>query len=136
MSRKKNDTLDELMAEFEAEDAVVNYLAELPPLIAAHVLLKVARTEMRRWEAERIEMLRRHDPRLVYLFAPEEVSWLDTALARLPQPSISYAFAERHVIKLLANLPPDAAASAAYRAARWWIVYHAGGDLRAMAVAS
>jgi hypothetical protein len=99
-----------------AEIAVFNYLREWPAKIAASIAAKAAEQLLERWEKEWDEMIQRGDSRETYLSTSHEIMkhhvYLSAIIARR---SSSNPVAERHVIELLAHLPPDSAAGTAIR---------------------
>jgi hypothetical protein len=96
--------LEEIGALHEAEDRAVGCLWKLPKDLAASVALHVAKELLARWEQEKLEMIRRRDPRKVYDFYRKDYAWLDTVLA---SASPSDPLLEQRVIGLLTHLPPD-----------------------------
>ena len=65
-----------------------------------------------KWEAEQEKMRRRRDPRKVMEISSTRVRELNVALARLPQGVHPDIAAERHLLQIVKDLPPDRA---------WWV---------------
>src|SRR6476659_3347932 len=99
-------------ASLRAEDAAVAYLHEFDPAVAFATACSVERTLGIEWEAEQEEMRRRRDPRKVMEISSSRVRELNVALARLPQGVHPDIAAERHLLQILKDLPPDRA---------WWV---------------
>ena len=74
--------------------------------------MRVERILAIKWEAEQEKMRRRRDPRKVMCISSTRVRELDVPLARLPQGVHPDAAAERHLLQILKDLPPDRA---------WWV---------------
>jgi hypothetical protein len=72
----------------------------------------VERTLAIKWETKQEEMRRRRDPRKVMCINAGRVKELDVALASLPQGVHPDPAAERHLLQILKDLPPDRA---------WWV---------------
>src|SRR6266516_3793200 len=124
MSRK-GQCLAEVMAVFEAEHGAANYLGKLPARTAAWVALNVARSEAGRWEAEKRMFPTMGDPRPEYRITSGEAQWLEAEYLEALLHTLIYerspsADAEQEMLKFFfAELPPDAAALAAYKVAVW-----------------
>jgi hypothetical protein len=129
MSRKRKNDLKEKMKELEAKDAVVGYLWKMPGKLAKLVALSLAKSKMTRWEAERLLMIQRGDPRPVYQSSRDEALWLDARLAKTTRGGVSTTYEERRAASMLADLPPDIAAWVAFKVARWAVVHFRGRDL-------
>ena len=95
-----------------AEDAAVAYLHEFDPAVAFATACSVERTLGIKWEAEQEEMRRRRDPCKVMEIGSTRVRELDVALARMPQAVHPDPAAERHLLQIFKDLPPDRA---------WWV---------------
>jgi hypothetical protein len=106
-----------MMDEMAAEDSVVAYLGKRPGREA--IAANAAKRLFSQWEIEREQMLRRGDPRPVYIFGAHEFAKIHAELDRIASRSPSDPAAEQCVIKLLAHLPPDAAAWRAIKVARY-----------------
>lgn len=107
------------LAECEAEDRLVNYLATLPPSVAVAAAIKGAVQLAEAWEFEKSEMLRRGDRRRVYLGTAEQRHWLERAVRRYRGDPCWQHCPVAEVRSHLAGLPPDAAANTAYLVARY-----------------
>jgi hypothetical protein len=101
-----------LFAAMRAEDDAVAYLHKFDPAVAFATACSVEQTLGIKWEAEQEEMRRRRDPRKVMCISSTRVRELDVALARLPQGVHPDAGAERHLLQIVKDLPPDRA---------WWV---------------
>jgi hypothetical protein len=99
-------------ASLRAEDEAVAYLRMFEPAFALAIACSVERTLANKWETEQEEMRRRRDPRKVMEISDTRLSELHFALARLPQGVHPDPAAERHLLKILKDLPPDRA---------WWV---------------
>jgi hypothetical protein len=99
-------------ASMRAEDDAVAYLYNFDPAVAFATACGVERTLAIKWEAEQEEMRRRRDPRKVMEISSTRVRELDAALASLPQGVHPDPAAERHLLQILKDLPPDRA---------WWV---------------
>jgi hypothetical protein len=99
-------------ASMRAEDDAVAYLYNFDPAVAFATACRLERTLAIKWEAEQEEMRRRRDPRKVMEIGSTRVRELDVALARLPQGVCPDPAAERHLLQILKDLPPDRA---------WWV---------------
>ena len=99
-------------ASLRAEDAAVAYLHEFDPAVAFATACSVEQALAIDWEAEQEKMRRRRDPRKVMEISSTRVRELNVALARLPQGVYPDAAAERHLLHILKDLPPDRA---------WWV---------------
>jgi hypothetical protein len=99
-------------ASLHAEDEAVAYLHKFDPAVAFATACGVEQTLAIKWEAEQGEMRRRRDPRKVMCISSTRVRELDVALARVPQGVHPDAAAERHLLHILKDLPPDRA---------WWV---------------
>jgi hypothetical protein len=117
MSRKPSRRLKAVFAEMDAEDRAVRYLATLPPDVAVIASLKAALELSTLWEMERRQMIRRDDPRPVYLIG--ERPELYSVAATFCQNNLWQRHSDEHLHELFARLPPDAAALVAYQVARW-----------------
>lgn len=101
----------------EAEDNLVEYLKTLPGETRTLVAANAANRLLYQWECERREMIQRDDPCEVLLASSAQIAELHAKLDRIilatkapPNPA-----AERRAIELLEQLPPDAAAWAAFK---------------------
>ena len=99
-------------ASLRAEDDAVAYLYEFDPAVAFATACSVEQTLGIKWETEQEEMRRRRDPRKVMEISAGRVRELDAALASLPQGVHPDPAAERHLLQILKDLPPDRA---------WWV---------------
>ena len=99
-----------------AEDRVVEYLGNRPG--RASIAANATRRLLEQWEEERAEMIRRGDPRKVYLGGADEIERLHRQLDKVTERFPSDRVAEDYVVKMLGHLPPDAAAWTAYRVTR------------------
>lgn len=111
--------LKAVFAEFEAEDRAVSLLDELPPKTASLVALTVAKSEAKRWQAEKLKMIRQRDRRPIYDVHSEDTAFLDAELAAIPSDCASDNPAEVRVCTIMASLPADAAAQVSFNVARW-----------------
>jgi hypothetical protein len=116
MSRRR---LREAIDEMDAEDRVIRYLANLPQQLAAITGVKAAIEAAGIREVEKEDMLRRGDPRRVYLSSANERDWLNSSEAKYCQDPRWQSCPAAEVLEHLAHLPADAAAFIAYKAARW-----------------
>jgi hypothetical protein len=105
--------------EMEAEDRAVERLAHLPRQLQIVTVIKVAVDLAAAWEREKAEMLRRGDPRPVYLSTAEERFWLSSAATRYCEDMSWQSCPAAKVKDELSGLPADAAAFVAYKVARW-----------------
>jgi hypothetical protein len=101
-----------LLAAMRAEDDAVAYLHTFDPAVAFATACSVEQSLAVKWEAEQEEMRRRRDPRKVMEISDTRLSELHFALARLPQGVHPDAAAERQLLQVLKDLPPDRA---------WWV---------------
>jgi hypothetical protein len=108
-----------IVAEWEAEDRAVAYLATLPTNIAAVAAVKAAAQLAEAWEVEKSEMLRRGDPGPVYLRTTAERLWLESAARKYRGEPCWQHCPAAEVRAHLAGLPPHAAAFVAYWVARY-----------------
>jgi hypothetical protein len=99
-------------ASMRAEDDAVAYLHEFEPAVAFATACSVEQALAIRWEAEQEEIRRRRDPRKVMEINSTRVRELNVALARLPQGVHPDIAAERHLLQIVKDLPPDRA---------WWV---------------
>jgi len=99
-------------ASMRAEDDSIAHLHQFDPAVAFATACVVERTLAVAWEAEQEEMRRRRDPRKVMEIGSTRVQELDVAIAGLPQGVHPDPAAERHLLQILKDLPPDRA---------WWI---------------
>ena len=99
-------------ASLRAEDEAVAHLHSFDPAVAFATACSVEQALAIDWEAEQEEMRRRRDPRKVMEISSTRVRELNVALARLPQGVHPDAAAERHLLQILKDLPPDRA---------WWV---------------
>ena len=99
-------------ASMRAEDEAVAHLHNFHPGVAFAAACSVERTLAVKWEAEQEEMRRRRDPRKVMEISSTRVRELNVALARLPQGVHPDIAAERHLLQIVKDLPPDRA---------WWV---------------
>jgi hypothetical protein len=111
--------LKAVLKGWESEERVIERLAHLPRQLETVTAIKAAVELAAAWECNKSEVLRRGDPRPVYLNTPEERYWLQSAAAKYgvhPNwPSCPVAEIKHE----LSGLPADAAAFVAYRIARW-----------------
>jgi hypothetical protein len=103
-----------LLAAMRAEDAAVAYLHKLDPAVALATACSVEQTLAIEWETEQEEMRRRRDPREVMCISRTRVRELDVALASLPHGVRPNPAAERHLLRIAKDLPPDRA---------WWVAH-------------
>src|ERR1039458_705003 len=108
--------LNALFKEFEAEDRAVSFMWDMPPHTAASVAVTATQLEIQRWETEKSEMLKRDDPRPVYKIGSRHTDFLDLNSSPV---RISDIRAVAYLLSIFAGLPADAAALAAYDAAKW-----------------
>ena len=101
-------------ASLRAEDAAVAYLHEFDPAVAFATACSVEQALAIDWEAEQEKMRRRRDPRKVMEISSTRVRELNVALARLPQGVHPDIAAERHLLQIVKDLPPDRA---------WWVAH-------------
>jgi hypothetical protein len=107
------------LARMDAEDRARRYLNTLPRQVAEVAAVKAAVELAAVWEVEKSEMLRRGDPRPVYLSTARERFWLNSAAAKYCLSSDWQRFPEDYLLRLFAVLPPDTAAFVACRVAIW-----------------
>src|SRR4029077_21236046 len=100
------------LASLRAEGDAVAYLHGFDPAAAFATACGAERTLAIKWEAEQEKMRRRRDPRKVMEISSTRVRELDVALARVLQGVHPDATAERHLVQILKDLPPDRA---------WWV---------------
>jgi len=108
-----------VLAEWDAEDRVVRYLATLPPNVAVVTAVNAAVQLVEAWEIEKSEMLRHVDGRRVYLSTAGERLWLDLAVRKYRGDPCWQHCPVAEVRDRLDGLPPDAAGYVAYLVARW-----------------
>src|SRR5262249_21331918 len=96
-------------APARAEDEAVAHLHNFHPAAAFATACSVEQTLAIKWETEQEEMRRRRDPRKVMCISAGRVRELDVALASLPQGVHPDVAAERHLLHILKDLPPDRA---------------------------
>jgi hypothetical protein len=101
-----------LSAAMRAEDDAVEFLHKLDPAVALATASSVERKLAIKWETKQEEMRRRRDPRKVMCINAGRVRDLDVALASLPQGVHPDPAAERQLLQVLKDLPPDRA---------WWV---------------
>ena len=101
-----------LLAAMRAEDDAVEFLHKLDPAVAFATACSVEQTLAIKWVAEQEEMRRRRDPRKVMCISRTRVRELDAALASLPHGVHPDPAAERHLLQIVKDLPPDRA---------WWV---------------
>ena len=101
-------------ASMRAEDDAVEFLHKLDPAVALATARSVERKLAIKWETKQEEMRRRRDPRKVMCISRTRVRELDFALASLPQGVQPNPAAERHLLQMLKDLPPDRA---------WWVAH-------------
>src|SRR5262245_24804020 len=106
MSRK----LKAAVAACEAEDRGVSYLATLSGEMARVTAVKAAALLVEQWDTAKADMIRRGDRRPVYLGRDTDRQWLASAVATYQQHPLWHSCPEPELRKLMANLPPDAAA--------------------------
>jgi hypothetical protein len=99
-------------ASLRAEDEAVAYLHKFDPAVAFATACSVEQTLAIKWETKQEEMRRRRDPRKVMCINARRLRELDVALASLPQGVHPDPAAERHLLQILKDLPPDRA---------WWV---------------
>jgi hypothetical protein len=99
-------------ASLHAEDQAISYLRKFDPAVAFATACSVEQILGIKWETEQEEMRRRRDPRKVMEISSTRVRELDAALARLPQGVHPDPAAQRHLLQILKDLPPDRA---------WWV---------------
>jgi hypothetical protein len=99
-------------ASMRAEDDAVKYLHKLDPAVALATACSVERKLAIKWETKQEEMRQRRDPRKVICISRTRVRQLDVALASLPHGVHPDADAERHLLQIVKDLPPDRA---------WWV---------------
>ena len=97
-----------------AEDDAVEYLHKFDPVVAFATACSVEQALAIKWEAEQEEMRRRRDPRKVMCISAGRVRELDVALASLPHGVHPDPAAERHLLQIVKDLPPDRA---------WWVAH-------------
>jgi hypothetical protein len=114
-----NRKLKAVIAMSEAEDRGVCYLAALSEDMAKVMAVKTAASLAEQWDTEKDDMLRRGDRRLVYLAGDTERQWLASAVATYQQHPLWHSCPEQELRKLMADLPPDAAAFVAYKVAHY-----------------
>jgi hypothetical protein len=95
-----------------AEDDAVAYLHKFDPAVALATACSVEQTLAIKWETEQEEMRRRRDPRKVMCLTDRQRGELGSAIARVPQRVYPDTAAERHLLQILKDLPPDRA---------WWV---------------
>jgi hypothetical protein len=105
--------------EMEAEDRAVERLSHLPRELQMVTITKAAIELAAAWECEKSEMLRRGDPRRVYLSSAEERNWLHSAATRYGEDPNWQSCPAAEIKHELSGLPADAAAFVAYRIACW-----------------
>jgi hypothetical protein len=98
--------MDEIFARLDAEDRIVKYLSKFPPEVALATALRVEVSLATRWEE------RQNDPREVVQIYATDFKEVNAAIAKIPPGIQSDDAAEQHVIRILADFPPDWA---------WWI---------------
>ena len=114
-----NRNLEPIFQEMEAEDRAVGRLWNLPPKVAAATAVKAAVELAAAWECEMSEMLRRDDPRPVYLSTAEERYWLHSEATKYGEDPIWQSCPAAEIIHELSVLPADAAAFVAYKIAQF-----------------
>jgi len=120
MSRRRlGSNLKAVLAEWEAEDRVVDQLAHLPRQLETITAIKAAVGLAADWEREKSEMLRRGASRPVYLSTAEERSWLHSAATKYGEDPNWQSCPAAEIKQELSGLPADAAAYVAYRIALW-----------------
>jgi hypothetical protein len=113
-----------LMANFEAEDAAISYLAGLPEKIAVIKAVKAATALDLSWESELERMLERGDDSEVYLSTKMERYRLAEMVASCSQDARWQACSCSDLQQLFTHLSSDAAAFVAYKVAQY--VYYYG----------
>lgn len=108
--------LEEGLFEWEVEDQAINFLRDMPALVAASIAVTAARSACDRWEIEKSEMLKRDDPRPVWKFSRNRMVDLEIDT---PAVGINEIRAVAHLLSLFANLPADGAAMVAIIVAEW-----------------
>ena len=119
-------SLAEGLAEAITEDRAIDFLAAFPSRVAAVMALKAAGGLRIAWEIEQVNMLRRNDPRPVYLSTEEDRCWLAKAAAKYSEDPLWHVPLDTSFCSLFATLPPDAAAFVAYKVAKWAWGYDGG----------
>jgi hypothetical protein len=109
----------ELMAEFEAEDAAFGHIWEMPAKLAKSVAVTAAKSLWVRWEEEKLEMIRRDDPRPVYHFSAGEALWLDVQCSTISGDDLGTVYLAKQLGSLLSGLPLDAATWVAFKVAEF-----------------
>jgi hypothetical protein len=97
-----------------AEDDAVEFLHQLDPAVALATACSVERKLAIKWETKQEEMRRRRDPRKVMCISRTRVRELDVALASLPHGVHPDPAAERYLLQIMKDLPPDRA---------WWVAH-------------
>jgi hypothetical protein len=117
--RRTTQSLKAVLAEMDAQDRAIRYLDQLPHQVAAITALRTALELFSVWEAEKHDMIRRRDPRPVYLGTREDLSWLYSTAAKYSQDPLWESCSDEHLTRLFAGLPSDAASFEACVVARW-----------------
>ena len=112
--RRRSKQVELLYAAARAEDEAVACVHELDPAVALATACSVEQTLAIIWEAEQEEMRRRRDPRKVMCISRTRVRELDVALASLPHGVHPDPAAERYLLQIMKDLPPDRA---------WWVAH-------------
>ena len=119
----------EALAQMEAEDRVLAYLATQPREVRAAVAANAAQQLLYRWEVLWEELIEQGDRRKVFIATPPQFESLHAELdGIIAKSSPSDPVAEKRVIGLLEHLFPDDAAWVAARIARE--TYHSYGYWR------
>jgi hypothetical protein len=114
--------LKALIAECEAEDRAVNWLAHLPRQVRVVTAVKAAVELAASWECEAREMLRRRGRPLVYLSTADERSRLSSAATSYGEDPNWQSCPAAQVKHELSALSADAAAFIAYKIAQWAVI--------------
>lgn len=109
---------NEILELFEAEDRVLNTLANLPRLLAVITAVRLAVELYGQWAAHQGEMLLERDNRPGYLATKEELIWLFSSATRYCKDPFWVSCPTADLRRHLARLSSDAAALVAYKVAR------------------
>ena len=118
MSRRKKDSLRELVDMAVAEDAAIKQLATYPASVAASAAVKAAVEMMSLWELEMSDLLRRDQHPEVWLSAARDRRMLYEQAAKYSVDPLWYQCPASEVHQQLVELTPDAAAFVACKVAR------------------
>ena len=126
---RQSRRMREALAQMEAEDRVLAYLARQPREVRAAVAANAAQQLLYRWEVLWDELIEQGDRRKVFIATPRQFESLHAELAGIiAERSPSDPVAEKHVIGLFEGLFADDAAWVAIRIARE--AYHSYGYWR------